>query len=262
MDCHEVRELLDAYALGAAEKTEARALERHTADCIRCWEELNKAQRTAALLALSIPMRAAPSYLEGQIMGAIEREHRDAVSRPDAFRRFWLSRPLAAGALGMAALAALVFSGFLQVQMNNLRDDNGDLKEAVAAADAELGQRRQVDAVLSAPDAEKIPMTPASLRSDIAGVYSWSSEYELGFITLSNLPALQPGQVYQAWLVFGEETIPAGACLPVAGTCLLLIGARIVNQKPDGIGVTVEPASVSTAPTGNWLLFASFRSDR
>ncbi len=60
MECKEVRGLLDAYALGAAEADEANALEVHVADCVRCWSSLNEAQRAAATIALSTVLQRAP----------------------------------------------------------------------------------------------------------------------------------------------------------------------------------------------------------
>ncbi len=60
MKCEQVRDLLDAYALGAAEADEANALEEHVADCVRCWSSLNEAQRAAASIALSTVLLRAP----------------------------------------------------------------------------------------------------------------------------------------------------------------------------------------------------------
>lgn len=60
MECAEVSELLDAYALGAAEADEANAVEEHIEDCVRCWSSLNEAQRAAAAIALATVLQRAP----------------------------------------------------------------------------------------------------------------------------------------------------------------------------------------------------------
>jgi len=57
MDCEQIAEMLDAYALGAADAKEAAAIEGHVADCVRCWASLGEAQRTAASLALSTALQ-------------------------------------------------------------------------------------------------------------------------------------------------------------------------------------------------------------
>jgi anti-sigma factor RsiW len=76
MDCEQVKELLDAYALGAAEPDEAAALEEHMEDCARCWHSLSEAQRAAATIALSANICRAPESLRRNILAEIERMQR------------------------------------------------------------------------------------------------------------------------------------------------------------------------------------------
>ncbi|KKK90842.1 hypothetical protein LCGC14_2718940 [marine sediment metagenome] len=73
MDCEQIRDLLDAYSLGAAEEHEAAVLEEHVADCVRCWSSLNEAQRVAASLALSTALQQAPESLRRRILAEAER---------------------------------------------------------------------------------------------------------------------------------------------------------------------------------------------
>ena len=103
IDCEEVIELLDAYALGASETADSRAIEEHVTDCVRCWEELSKAQRTAALVALSVPIEAAPARMESQIMQYAARQRRTASGERSAGARVRFGWPATAGALGLAA---------------------------------------------------------------------------------------------------------------------------------------------------------------
>ncbi len=60
MGCKEVSELLDAYALGAAEADEANAVEKHVGECLRCWSYLSETQRAAAAIALATVLQQAP----------------------------------------------------------------------------------------------------------------------------------------------------------------------------------------------------------
>jgi anti-sigma factor RsiW len=76
MDCEQVKELLDAYALGAAEPEEAAALEEHMEDCARCWHSFNEAQRAAAAIALSATLCRAPESLRRNVLAEIERMQR------------------------------------------------------------------------------------------------------------------------------------------------------------------------------------------
>ncbi len=204
MDCREVRDLLDAYALGAAEPGEARALEEHAADCVRCWEELSQAQRAAALLALSIPLERAPAGLEERILARAGRGSRrqPAFRLPRSLRRAW---PAAAGAFAAAAAAALAFAVVLQLQVTDLRDENSRLEGRLQESNSVLQQQGQLMAVLAAPDAQEVVLQPTSPGQDALGVYYWSRASRKGFFLGSGLPALQEGQVYQVWFMTEDE---------------------------------------------------------
>ncbi len=76
MECEQVKELLDAYALGAAEPEEAAALKEHLEDCARCWHSFSEAQRAAAAIALSADLCRAPESLRRNILAEVERIRR------------------------------------------------------------------------------------------------------------------------------------------------------------------------------------------
>ena len=264
MDCQEVLELLDAYALGAADKTEADGLERHVADCIRCWDELNKAQRAAALVALSIPLKEAPERLGRRILSAAQREKGGGRGQPAGRgfgERLRLGWPAAAGALGLAGLAALAFAAFLQVEMNDLRDDKSDLARQVEAAGHQLDDQQQILAVMSSSDTKQAPMSAVSSESSAWGVYSWSPGSGKGFIVCHDLPPLEQGEVYQAWISTEERPLSAGTFVASNGGCQYPMDLSSVQKRPKGIGVSREPEGGSASPSEKWVLFASFENN-
>lgn len=270
MDCTEIIELLDAYALGAAAKPEAESIERHVADCVRCWEELNEAQRAAALIALSLPIHSPPDSLGRRILAAAQRDtRRKSRSRHPVIggaiaprRSPWLA---ASWSLAAAGVAALVFASFLQVQMADLRHEKNDLAQQVSdlrahneAADAQLEQQRQIMAVLSHPDTQSVPMTPVSSSSRASAVYGWSRSGGQAFILCQGLPALEAGQVYQAWFAIGNDYVPARIFSTSDGTCLIPMDVGWLTGRPNGIGITIEPDGGSGQPSGQWVLYAAF----
>ncbi len=272
MDCQEIMELLDAYALGAAEKAEAEGLERHVEDCVRCWEELSEAQQTAALLALSVPLEQAPDALRERVMAQAAREADKAPAAAGPARRFRLGWTSAAGALGVAGVAALVFSAFLQVQMSDLRGEKDDLSEQVAdlrsensdlggqlaAAGNAIGRQHQVLTVLSSEDAQTVSMVKMSAPSAAAATYGWSPANDEGFILCEGLPPLEEGEVYQAWFMVGNDAVAADAFSTSDGTCVVPMDLSGVRRRPSAIGITIEPEGGSDEPSDDWLLFAEF----
>jgi anti-sigma-K factor RskA len=258
MRCEEIRDLLDAYALGAVDKDEAYRLEGHVADCLHCWDELNKSRRTAALLSLSVPMRPAPDHLRRRIMTRAQLD--DARGERRSFlpklRPTWRS---AVGALGVAAVGALFFASLLQVQVTGLRGDKNEISQQLTAASTELEQQRQIVAVLSASDSEKIAMNSAALRSEAESVYNWSRDSAAGFIVCSDFPALPPSQVYQVWFTTTSRVEPVATFVPHAdGGCQIPMDMTRVEWRPAGIGISIEPEGGSSRPSSGWFAYASF----
>ena len=260
MDCRQVTELLDAYVLGATEKGEAQRIERHVADCVRCWEELSKSQRTAALLALSIPIERAPETLRERIMAEARQEREKiAVAGGSGFLpRLRLGWQTTAGVLSVAGLTALAFAAFLQVQMSDLRNDKSDLEDQVQAADWQLEQQKQILAVFSAADTQKVSMQPASRVRQASVVYHWSSSADKGFLFCSGLPPLEQGEVYEVWMETGGEVHAAATFETDDGTCQVPMDLSPLRSPLTGIGISVERAGGGAEPSSSWLLYASF----
>lgn len=264
-DCSQIKEILDAYALGAASPGEATIIEAHAAECVRCWEELTKAQRAAALLALSIPLHGAPEALRRRVMARAAKE-RLGRRAPWPGKKWRLGWPAAAWGLAVAGVAALALAGFLEAQLTDLRGEKDalarevqDLRQENSAAGLQLAQQRQIMAVLSHPDAERVRMTSVSSASQASALYGWSRSGAEGFLICEGLPSLGEGQVYQAWFVVGKEYVPAHVFSTSDGTCLIPLDLGWLKGRPDGIGITVEPQGGSAQPSGAWVVYANFQ---
>src|SRR5688572_21602006 len=79
LNCEDLREDYEAYALGALEPDQARRVELHVADCYECAQILRAYQVAVEHLALAVPLYKAPPRLKERIMGGI------GASRPAAF---------------------------------------------------------------------------------------------------------------------------------------------------------------------------------
>ena len=255
MDCEQFRELLDAYALGAADGPEAAAVEEHVADCVRCWSSLNEAQSVTASLALSTAVQRAPRSLRSRILAETERRRQATLpSFPERLRWLW---PAATGALAAGVAAALAFAFVLRAEVNDLRDDRDRLASDMQNAGAVLDEQRQLMAVLAAPDARQINLQPAEAGSEALAVYYWSSASRSGALLSNNLPPLSQGQVYQVWLLTGDEVYDAGSFESWNGLGQLSMDMQDVSGRPVGIGVSIEDAAGAEEPR-EMFLFAEF----
>ena len=252
--CAEAMVMVDAYALGALESKEAAALQRHVSDCTNCREELGKSQRTAALLALSGRIEQVPPRLLERIVARAKSERYELP----ALQRFVPTRRTSTRALAIGGVVALVFAVFLQAQMSNLRGDKDQLQGQLSAASSELEQQRQIVAVLSAQDTQKVTMEPASFRTQAESVYNWSPDNDAGFVVCRNFPEPAAGRVYQVWFVTGERAEPVATFLPQDGGCQIPMDTSRMHWRPGGIAISVEPAGGSRAPTRPWFSYAWF----
>lgn len=256
MDCEQVKELLDAYVLGAAEPEEAAALEEHMEDCARCWPTFNEAQRAAAAVALSANLQRAPESLRRSILAEIEQMQRSAGPRLlERLRRLW---PAGAGLLAATATAAIAFALFLQAEVSDLRGENDQLAAQIESADARLTEQQQVLAVLAASDMQHIHLQPTDPTSSAAAIYHWSGSANSGAMTCNHLPPLQDGQVYQVWFLTESESYPAGRFQSRDGVGQLSMALEDMPERPVAIGVSIEYAEDPHEP-GEMFLIAELQ---
>ena len=274
MNCEEAQELLDAHSLGALDRSEAGQLEKHLAGCQQCRLQYQEAVEAAALLALAAPLRRASPALRLRL--------RQRLAPRPALR--WFPAPRLSWATGAAALVAvsvgaLTWGGFLQTQVNGLKEDN----DRFAVLYDELGRRGEtVDVLqkalteaafrqehlqnllqeqdqamrvvaLGGEGQEDLVGTPAS---EARGRYMWSREEGLGVLFLSNLPQLPEDSTYQLWVTReGGSPVSGGTFTPQAdGSARLIVRTGDLAGTLTGMAITVEPADGSTTPTGDIVL--------
>ncbi len=269
MDCSEIRDIIDAYALGAGSPEEAAQIESHVAECVRCWDELGKAQRTAALLALSAPMMDVPEGLEDRIM-AIARQEAVLGERPERqqplLQRLGLSWASAAAGLGVASVAALAFAGVLQAQVNDLKTENDRMESQMRGTTQELEDRLR-EANVAADNAEGLLISLVSANpqgvemkptAESAVFYTWSADGEVGWVMCEHLADAPDGMVYQLWFSEDAVSAPAVAFTPEDGDCLLPVDLTALTMTPTGIGLSLEELGATSEGPDHWLDYANF----
>ena len=254
MDCDQVGELLDAYALGAAEADEAAALEEHIADCVRCWSSLNEAQQAAASIALSTAFQRAPQSLRSRILAETEREESQAAPKLLQLARRLL--PVGAGVVAAGAAASLGFAFFLQAEVDDLRDENDQLEAQVEDAGETLNEQSQIMAVLAAPDVQEVSLDATDDTTSAGATYQWSDSAGTGALLCNNLPAPQEGQEYKVWFLTEDHSYAAGSFQTWDGIGQLTMDLEDLPELPVAIGVSVE--HVDAQEPGEMFLIAEF----
>jgi hypothetical protein len=277
MDCEQIREMLDAYALGASDPGDGAAVEEHVADCVRCWDELSKGQQTAALLALTVHIEEAPPRLGERIISQAQRERSIRAEGPGFWKRLRVPWPATAGALGIASLAALAVSAFFGIQLQDLRDKNGDLQtqlsastaslqEQVSNANKQLSDQQSIFTVLADNSRQEVNVEPPSGTGVSEAYYTWSPDKHKGFLLCQGLPALVAGTVFELWVVTKNSSAQKKATPMTSfdssnGNCQVTMDFAELTGTPTGLGISVETAPMNASQHAPWLLYGSLASN-
>jgi anti-sigma factor RsiW len=275
-DCEAARDNIDAYAIGALDADEARALEAHLAGCDDCTALLEEAKEGAAALALSVPISSPNSALKARVM-ASAAVLGGAPAQPRPASRWWQA---AAAVLALASAGVLTWGILMQRRVDDLESQNASVS---AGATEEAGQLAQVRAdlqqmtdfnaklastvstqdavvdVVSQPDVRRAPMAGTSAAPSASGRYLWSPSEDLGALVTSNLPALPEGKVYRMWVVYAGKWVAGGDfTVDASGRGRLVVRPDDAGE-PSGASplwfcVTVEAAGSGPAKPGQMML--------
>lgn len=229
------RDDLAAFALGALDDGERRAIDAHVRDCATCTAGV-ESYREALHAYASAAETVAPD-LRARIVGRARRDNAWTATRDNAWtgrgdnagRRdnawtSWLRRPIPAF---VPALLALV----LVVSLVGVLQSRGDAdRYAAVLADVASGRVVYLDATTTGSDLRGALVIPESGTP---------------YIVL-RVPAPPSGRAWEAWVLHGETPLPAGLAAS-GGVITITLTAPFASG--DGVAVTLEPSSGSTAPT-------------
>jgi anti-sigma-K factor RskA len=254
MTCDETRELLQVYALDAADDGEVRQVRAHLAACPACQRELASYRGSLDALALTAPPAAPSPRLRERVLLAAGIERRRRAGLLDWIRQWFAPtggltrlRPAVAALALVVALGSTFQAVRLQVELDRQIEANRALAAEVGARDrlvALLGPgltTREVSGTEAAPAAE-------------AYVY-YRPDRQSAYLMAQQLPALPKGRVYQLWLIRDGKRTSGGTFGPEPdGRGRLAIEAPEPLATYQAVGVTVEPEGGSPGPTGQKVL--------
>jgi anti-sigma-K factor RskA len=265
----ELRERLEAYAIGALTVEEHRQVELHVGECPACRADL--ADLAVVQLALAkLTAEATPgSQVRRSIMGRVESgARRSSGGAPEATAGRRALSPARAWTGWLAAAASLTLAAFLgwdarrlRGQVSQLEDQLQIAREAAAAGERQLASlrgasERQLSAltVLTAPDVARIDLAGQPVAPSASARAFWSRARGMVF-EASRLPPPPPGRTYQLWVVTANAPVSAGLIEPdPSGNVHAVIATPPDIPDPVAVAVTLEPAGGVPAPTGEKYL--------
>jgi len=251
-------DLLPSYALGVLEPDEQEAVEAHVRDCPTCTAELRDLRTAVDSLAFAAAPATPPPAARQALMervgvtarpgpsGAVLDQGAVAIPPPASRAGGWT--PLAAWGVALACAAVAATSTW---QLITTRGELTALRRDTTATEAAL--RQQVDALaqMDPRSTRVVALSGSAQAPSISGRVLYESNNRTGLAVLDHLPPLQPGKVYQLWLLQGSTPVSAGTFLSDrGGTGALVIRAPNVIGSYSGFGLTAEPDPGVPAPTG------------
>jgi anti-sigma-K factor RskA len=246
-----VEELFPLYALGGLSGDERRQVETYVAAHPEARARLDELIETASAVPFSAPPVDPPPMVKRAVMARVRA---DAVVRRvpphDAQPSWWMRglRALRSPALAGASLAIAVLAIAWAITLNA---EVGRLREATVALQRELAAQRDVIGQISAPGVQVMAIAGTPVQPDARGQLIANPDSRSAVLILSGLAALEPGRVYQFWLIRSETPVSAGTFeVDEQGRAVLTVEADTLIGTFDAMGVSIEPEGGSPQPTG------------
>jgi anti-sigma-K factor RskA len=244
MNCDELRDHYELYAMGLAEEPECGEIRAHLGrGCPTCVPNVRRARELMALLGAAVPPAQPPARLRQRVLAAVA----DQPARRWSWAPVW-------GAAAAAAVIAALFS--------NARERRADAELARVEAESstqtqELGRLNAALAILNEPDARQVVFGAGAPQPPRGRVFL---DPKRGVLLLaSNLPPAPEGKAYEMWVIpKSGNPLPAGLFQSAAdGTAMNILSGPIDLTATAAVAVTLEPAGGVPQPTSKPVIAAA-----
>ena len=240
VNCQDIADAFELYALGLAEDDERSEIETHLArGCETCQANLREAVAVNALMLASVAQGKPRARLKRRILAGFGIE---------PMRWGWL------GALATACVAAL--AGWLSIQERHRADELAGARQDLLAVRAERDRLQQIFGFLDQPDTQQVNFGQGQARGPRGTVLV---NPKLGVLLLvGSLPPLRSGRTYEMWVIpKGGPPRPAGLFDATAdGSALHMLPGPLDAASLGAVAVSVEPRNGSPAPTTTLIIIA------
>lgn len=251
LTCNQIRELLEAYALGALEEDERRAVQRHLETCSDCRARAAELLETAHALPLALGAaspRRPPSSLKEQVLEALSGDREVTTRKRERARRFRRSRV----ALALAALGLVAGFSAWNAHLSSALSHERSLRERLARL---VGRQEDVLDVVDSPRARRAFLRPPA-RTDSRAYGKVFTTPDARDVVAMAARLNQPptGQTYRLWLTRTGRAQPVGRMVVNAqGFALLVFKAAHPGPAYDEARVVLQPKNATT-PAGKTVL--------
>ncbi len=231
-----VTELLPDFVLDILAEEEILQVCEHLQTCPSCRDELAHMQRVADELPLALVQATPRAEVKQKLMLSVGAQRLKAIPAAQAttfLQRLGRSLSKYLPAIGIALIVLLVVGNLLLWQQ---------LNNALQVTNTPL---------------RVVTLSNTQYSPEAVGTLVVSPNGQSFTLVVDRLTSLEPGKQYQVWLIKGTDHISAAVfSVDPTGHAILQIQAPAPLKQYDAIGISVEPAGGSSAPTGSPVLHA------
>jgi hypothetical protein len=247
MNCEQLREHYELYAIGLAEEPERSEIREHlNRGCEVCMAELKQARELAALIEGSTVLAEPSPKLRRRILASAGVEPR----RLGWWAPFW----------AVAAICAIFAAGFFNSREKELGNQLLGARAQVRQQTIELTRLNEAFAILSGPDTTEASFGGSQPQPPKGKVYVNPSQGVL--LMASNLPPARSGKIYELWIVPKKGMpVPAGLFQSgMEGTALYVRRGPVDMNATGAVAVTLENEGGAAQPTLPLVIVAAIPS--
>jgi hypothetical protein len=244
MNCDQLREYYELYAIGVAEDPECAEIRAHlNRGCEVCLRGVKQAREVAALLGGSAAPSEPSPKLRRRILASVGVEE----------RRFGWAPFLAAG-LALSLFAVVYFA----VRQGEIAKELARARSEMGRQNIELSRLNEAFTILNSPDTTVSTFGEGRSRPPKGNVFTSKSRGVL--LIASNLPPAPAGKAYEMWTIAkGGNPRPAGVFQSAADGSAMHVQPGPIDPDANLVAVTLEPETGSSQPTSNPLFAAPIR---
>jgi hypothetical protein len=246
MNCEQLRDHYELYALGIAEEPECNEIHSHlNRECETCMAGVKKAMEVTALLASTAPPAEPSANLRRRILASVGVEQ----------RRFGLA-PVWAAATALS-LAAATYLGF---QDWHYAAESSRLRSEIRQQGNEIIRLTEAFAILNGPDTRETTFGKGQPQPPRGKVFLNPTQGVL--LMASNLPPAPSGKLYEMWMIpkTGKPVAAGMFQSQTNGTAMHVRRGAVDLDATGAVAVTVENESGADQPTTSPLIVASVAS--
>jgi anti-sigma-K factor RskA len=247
MNCDQLREHYEMYAIGLADEPERSEIREHlNRGCEVCMAELKRARELAAIIEGSAPLAEPSPKLRRRILASAGVEPR----RLGWWAPFW----------AVAAVCAMFAAAFFSSRERDLAGQLLRTREQAREQTIEVTRLTEALAILNGPDTTEASFGGSQPQPPKGKVFVNPSQGVL--LMASNLPPARGGKIYEMWIVPKRgNPVPAGLFQStMEGTALFVRRGPVDLNTTGAVAVTLENDGGAAAPTLPLIIVAAIPS--